>query len=430
MNQNNFLNRIFNSKHYPWLVWGLGAAFFCVEYFARLAPSVMVTDLMQAFNTDALGIGVLSGWFYVAYLGMQIPVGVFLDRFGANHLLVFAAFLSGLSCFLLACADSLTIACISRFLIGFGGAFAFVGTLKLATIWFPSNKFGLIAGATQALGMLGATMAEGPLSLIISAIGWRDSMVLIGCCLIVVAFLIAILVKTNIGQSSVLKPAKQLSSIKEIRSGMLEVMQNKQTWLIGLIAALLYGPTAAFGELWGVTYLENVQHLSYHDAANAISLIFLGWTVGGPLSGWFSDRIKKRKPGLFISAAGSFCTLTIVLYMPNLSTTVIFLLMFIYGIMNTGIVNIYALSSEINKQSVSGISMALTNMNAVILGFLFQPVIGYILNATWDGKIVNNIKVYSAQSYEQAVIILPCCAILAFLFSFKVKETHCKRICS
>ncbi len=46
------------------------------------------------------------------------------------------------------------IANIARFLMGFAAAFAFVGALKLARSWFAPARFGLLAGATQALGML------------------------------------------------------------------------------------------------------------------------------------------------------------------------------------------------------------------------------------------------------------------------------------
>ena len=38
------------SLSYAWIVWVLAALFFFGEYFARVAPSVMVTDLMRDFR--------------------------------------------------------------------------------------------------------------------------------------------------------------------------------------------------------------------------------------------------------------------------------------------------------------------------------------------------------------------------------------------
>ena len=53
---------------HAWIIWGLAALFFFAEYFARVAPSVMVDHLMRAFNTDAFHLGSLSAFFYYAYV--------------------------------------------------------------------------------------------------------------------------------------------------------------------------------------------------------------------------------------------------------------------------------------------------------------------------------------------------------------------------
>src|SRR3990167_6635849 len=77
----------------PWFIWGLGAAFFFIEYFARIAPSIMAPDLMRTFNVTAFGLGSLSAYFYTSYLGMQIPVGMLIDKYGLHKLLTISAFI-------------------------------------------------------------------------------------------------------------------------------------------------------------------------------------------------------------------------------------------------------------------------------------------------------------------------------------------------
>jgi len=37
----------------PWIVWGLGAAFFFIEYVARVSPSVMINPLMRHFGVGS-----------------------------------------------------------------------------------------------------------------------------------------------------------------------------------------------------------------------------------------------------------------------------------------------------------------------------------------------------------------------------------------
>src|SRR3954470_19954672 len=75
---------------YAWLVCGLGALFYCYEYFLRISPSVMTQDLMRVYHLDAAMLGNLAAFYYYAYTPMQLPVGVLMDRFGPRRLLVFA----------------------------------------------------------------------------------------------------------------------------------------------------------------------------------------------------------------------------------------------------------------------------------------------------------------------------------------------------
>ena len=71
-----------------YLIWFLGAFFFFIDYIIRVSPSILTPTLMQFFHTNAFSIGGFSGFFYYAYIGMQIPVGLLVDRFGPKWLLI------------------------------------------------------------------------------------------------------------------------------------------------------------------------------------------------------------------------------------------------------------------------------------------------------------------------------------------------------
>lgn len=418
-------DRLIRWPGYAWIVWGLGAAFFFSEYFARVAPSVMVPDLMHAFNTGATGLGALSGFFYYAYVGMQIPVGALVDRYGAHSLLMLTAALCGLGSLIFAYSHTLYLAELARFLMGFGASFAFVGTLKLATVWFPPSRLGLLAGLTQALGMLGASVGQAPMSWSVQLIGWRQTTLWVGVELLVLAALIGLLVRDHPHAETATD--NRIHSIGELWEGVKQVLKNSQTWVNGAYAGLIFAPTAAFAELWGVDYYEHTFGYSRSKAAFAIGLIFVGWGIGGPISGWVSDRMGLRKPLLYISALGSFATLVMALYL-QLPYWMTCSLLCLYGIMNTGLVTSYAVAGEINPRSVSGMSIAFANMTSVLIGALFLPVIGWILELQWDHTMVGGIPLYSPEAYKTAMLTLPGCLLLAFVAAFWVKETYCKRV--
>jgi MFS family permease len=87
-----------------WLVWGLGAAFYAYGFFQRVAPAVMVDDLMRDFALGAVLLGSLSAAYFYAYAAVQIPVGILLDRFGPRPLLLGATLLAAAGSVLFALA--------------------------------------------------------------------------------------------------------------------------------------------------------------------------------------------------------------------------------------------------------------------------------------------------------------------------------------
>ena len=207
---------------------------------------------------------------------------------------------------------------------------------------------------------------------------------------------------------------------------LVTVVKNPQSWLNGIFVGLLYAPTAAFAELWGVPFLAETYHLSNAVAASGISAIFLGWAIGGPLSGWISDRQKKRKPIMLLSAVSSMILIGMVIYIPNLPLSALFALLFTYGLANTGVATSYALASEINPLRVSGTSIAFANMASVIIGSLLQPVIGKALDKMWHGAMLHGAPVYSVQAYQSALTVLPICLLGCIIITFFIRETHCQ----
>lgn len=413
-------------SYYPWIVWGLAAGFFFIEYFARVAPGVMVDQLMHDFNVYAFALGSLSAFFYYAYLSMQVPVGMLVDRFSPRWLLTAMILVCAISCGLFGTATNVQTAAFARLLLGFGSSFAFVTALKLASIWFPARRFGLLAGLTQALGMLGAAIGQAPMAYSVSVFGWRSTMWIIAVLFIILAFFVGFLVRDRNEDHQNVNNVTQLTNAREVGLGLIDVLKNRQTWWNALYVGLLYAPTEAVAELWGVKFFRQTYSLSNEKAALAIGLIFIGWAVGGPLAGWFSDYIKRRKLVLILSAFASLLFITIVLYVPGLPIPLLFGCLFLYGVANTGVGVSYAVAGEINSRSLAGTSMAFANMASVLIGAAFQPLIGWLLDKNWDGAMADGIPVYSAHNFRVAMIILPICLIIATIVAFRVKETHCQ----
>lgn len=415
-----------NQCMFAWLIWGLAAAFYFSDYLARVAPGVMHRYLQLDFGINEAGFGILTASFYVPYILMQIPVGLTVDRMSIRWILTGMSLLTAFGCCVFGLADGLFIASIGRMLIGFSAAFAFISALRLATSWFPPAMLGLLAGLTQALGMLGAAAGEAPVSFLVGAVGWRHSMLVIAFLFIALAALLYQYVRDTPGSKThEVRFEKRLSIFESLRV----VLSSRQAWLNAFYAGFLFAPTAVIGEAIGPAYLQYGRGLTAHTAAFATGLIFIGWGIGGPLAGWLSDKMGRRKPLMIISAVcGIILTMLFVFY-PGMNSTVAYLLFFAFGLTNAGVAIAYAVSTEIHDRNVVGTSIAFTNMASIFVGASMQPLVGRLVDLV-SGARGYNVEMLLLSDFQFGFRLLPLCSLVALVLAVTVKETYCKPLCS
>ncbi len=421
-------------KHFTligWLICGLGAIFYSYEYLLRIAPSVMEHSLRTHFDLSATGFGFLSSIYYFAYVPMQLPVGVLLDRYGPQRLLTFACFICVAGTFLFTSTNIYWIAALGRFLMGFGSAFAFVGVLKLATIWLPENRLAMASGLTSALGPIGAMLGDNFLEIFVEHAGWIKTLNMTAI------FGMGLTIVLWFGIHDKQGKHRQHGTISTIKTGLIDlglIMRNKQIWVNGMYGCLVYLPTTVFAELWGIPYLIHAHGMTTHSAGIANSLLFLGFILGAPLMGYLSDRLARRKFPMLFGAVGAAIIITIILYVPGLSEFNIQYLMFLLGLLYSAQAIVFAVGRELSPGEAAGTAMAVTNM-IVMLGAMFlQPLVGHLLDfsiskhlpvAAITGSAVNNLqKLYGVNDYQFALSIIPVGILLAAILTFFLKETH------
>ncbi|MEZ5857091.1 MAG: MFS transporter [Hyphomicrobiaceae bacterium] len=123
----------------PLLGWLTGAVFFFYAWVLRVSPSVMIDELMREFAVGATAVGSLSAFYFYGYAGMQIPVGLLIDRFGPRRLMTVAGLVCGAASLLAALSPSIEGVYLGRFLIGASAAFSLVGAMAVAGQWFEPN---------------------------------------------------------------------------------------------------------------------------------------------------------------------------------------------------------------------------------------------------------------------------------------------------
>ena len=122
-----------------WLVLGLAILAYMLGLFHRVAPAALAQDLVQAFATSAVALGILAATYFWVYTAMQMPCGVLADTLGPRRLLFGGGLIATVGAAMFGLAPALGWAALGRTLIGFGTAVAFVAALKLSP---PGSRSG------------------------------------------------------------------------------------------------------------------------------------------------------------------------------------------------------------------------------------------------------------------------------------------------
>jgi MFS family permease len=408
---------------FPWLVCGLGALFYCYEYFLRILPSVMTEDLLKMFSISGVAFGHLVAFYYYAYTPMQLPVGVMMDRFGPRKLLVFASLVCAVGTYLFA-HHHLPTAQAGRFLVGLGSAFAFVGVLKLASLWFPPSRFAFIAGMATSLGMFGAMIGDITLSKLVHVLGSSATLywaATVGLVLTVLMWLI--IPETKTVKTKAAAASSQLD-YREFSLAVFKLCKNPQMWIVGLIGSLLYLSLSGFAEVWGIPYLIRAYGLSNQAAAWDISFVFLGWAIGSPLVGWISDKIGNRRCPIITGALFGAVLFTIIIYCPQIVRSQLPFLLFIFGVCSSAQIIVFPIAREINVPALAGTAIAVINSLVMLSGVVSQPLIGKALDVLTGMPVKGNLMAFSIESFQYALSVIPVAFVFAAILTFFVKETR------
>lgn len=412
----------------PWLIWFLAVLFYAYEFTQRVSLNVYLPSLSHDLNSSAAELGVMGSAFYIAYAVMQIPGGFFIDILGPKKLAILGVVLLTIGTFSFGFIHQLEYGILARVLMGFGAAFAFICSMQFIIIWFPSDRFALLAGLTNLAGYIGASVGEVPLTQVVHHFGWRAASYGssgIGVILIILMVFI-IRDKPYIYRKNVKRHKQQAKTknIPQIFKGLKHVLANKTNWLNGCYAAFMMGATSAFAAFWGVAFFTQMDGLSIELAAGASTAIFIGVAAGSPIFGWWSDSIKKRQPLLVLAALGSAVMTLSLIFANNIPLFTIYTICFLFGIFQSAHVLNFANAKDINPRKNSGSAMGFTNMAALLGGSCLIPFIGFLLDWVEKGTTTHGVIIFSHRTFHEVFIIIPILQIVAmFIAIFFLKDS-------
>lgn len=286
---------------YRWVVFATVLTAYLLIASLRTAPGLITVQLMHEFSVTASTIGLLTSIQFLAYAGLQIPVGILTDRFGPNLFLIFGTLLTAVGTLIYSLAPNEWILFLARLLVGIGDATIWVSLVLILGIWFRVKEFSVLVGLAGMTGSLGFLLATVPYSAWISLTGWRPLFLTMGivlCLWTVLLYLILIYRPRRMESKQIMsnQPIEILGQPREKTGKILQrIFTNRQALATFFCHFGVVGTYIGFIGSWAVPYGMQLYDMTRSEASQLIMIGLIGALIGAPLTTWIASRIGSIK---------------------------------------------------------------------------------------------------------------------------------------
>ncbi|MEK3822534.1 MFS transporter [Cytobacillus sp. FSL W8-0315] len=289
--------------HYAWIILILTFLALLAAQGVRLSFGAFMAPWEHEFSANRSVISFIAFVSYIVFAISQPYVGRLIDKYGIRYILSCSILVIGFSTlltFFTTNAVQLIIIYGVIASVGFGGASNVAGTMAVAT-WFADKK-------GMAMGLMSAGTAAGqlilvPLSLfLIDQLGWKTTVLVLGCFLIVFIFpLLLLFIRSNPADLHIEAYGARVSDNekgrqKEAPKGTLSIFQllKRKEFLFLMLPFFVCGVTTT--GLMDTHLIPFAQYCGFTPGVTgaAVSLLAGFNILGTVVSGFLADRWNCR----------------------------------------------------------------------------------------------------------------------------------------
>jgi len=269
------------------VVWGVALAAYVLAIFHRSSLAVAGLAAADRFDISAAQLATFTMLQLLVYAGMQIPVGLLVDRWGPRTVILCGATLLAVAQAGFALADSYGAALVARVFVGMGDAVTWICLLRLVTNWFRGRRVPFVTALSGTLGQLGAIGAAAPMTWALGHLGWTRAYLIAAGVSVVAAAAVAVVVHDHPEDRVVRGPRLTFQTIRDsLRASWSHPGTRLGFWMhfVSQFSA------TAMTLLWGFPFLVRGEHLSDGRASLLLTLVVVAVMYSGPAIGWFIGR--------------------------------------------------------------------------------------------------------------------------------------------
>ena len=386
--------------HVRWVpILALVAVGTMINYLDRTVLGIAAPFLTQDLNLSAAQMGLVFSAFSWSYAALQIPGGIFLDRFGTRLTYFIAVVCWSAFTGLMGVVRSLDALILTRIGVGVFEAPCFPANSRILATWFPQQERARANGIYSFGQYVGLGFLSVPLFWVTQRFGWRGLFFLVGALGVVFGLLWWALYRNPSDSETVSR--SELEYIEAGGGGEYRGEPLRFEW--SHIAALLrhrqvvgaalgqFGgnSTQVFFVTWFPTYLVRARGMTFIQAGLMTSLPYIGASIGVLTGGLVSDMLLKRTGSANLArklpiVGGMLLASTIVLanFVPADNNALVILIMSI-AFFGQGMTNLgWTVVSDIAPKKLIGLTSGIFNFSANLAGIVTPLVIGYAFEVT------------------------------------------------
>lgn len=219
---------------------------YVLSQFYRAFLAVLAPILAVDLNASAEALAQASGWWFLTFALMQIPVGWALDQIGPRFTTAVLLAVGAAGAAVFASATVPLHITLAMVLIGIGCSSVLMASYYIFARTYSAAVFGTLAGMVVGIGSLGNIGASLPLSWAVEAWGWRGTVWGLAAITLTAALAILVLVRD---------PARVEGGAK---GSIIDLLRMPALWPILLMMAACYAPPAGIRGLWAGPWYADV----------------------------------------------------------------------------------------------------------------------------------------------------------------------------
>ncbi|MHB1172207.1 MAG: MFS transporter [Lacisediminihabitans sp.] len=374
-----------------WLVWAIAMVAYIVAVLQRTSLGVAGVDAAHRFEVSASMLSSLTVLQLIVYAGLQIPVGVVLDRAGPKALIATGALLMMLGQLVLALAPSIGFAILGRVLLGAGDAMTFISVIRLLAAWFSGRILPQVSQWTGNIGALGQVLSAIPFSLVLHSFGWKPAF-LSAAALSALAFVLVLVFLSN-GHEPVMRSARVTSwrgAMRQLRESLARPGTQLGFWS----HFVSQSSGTVFSLLWGFPFLVGALGYSPADASAMLALLVVAGVASGPVLGILAARFPMRRSNLVLMiVAAMTIAWTLVLTWPGEPPLwMLVALIITIGVGGPGSLIGFDFARSFNPLRSLGSANGVVNVGGFLASFVMMYLIGLVLDLLNQARMAQGLR--------------------------------------